>query len=127
MDDREVGTVLDWHDALNEGDVEHLVELSSDDIEVGGPRGPSRGVQVLREWVERANIRLEPRQVFRRGQTVVVEQDALWRSPDTGEVIGSEVVASVFVIQSGRVVSVHRHPDLATALNAAGLGEADRV
>lgn len=127
MGDREVATVLAWHGALNDGDVVRLVELSSADIEVGGPRGPSRGVQMLREWVERANIRLEPGQVYRRGQTVVVEQNAVWRTPDTGEVIGNEVVASVFAVQSGRVTSVHRHPDLATALDQADLGRTDRA
>jgi ketosteroid isomerase-like protein len=122
-----VTIVLDWHAALNEGDVERLVGLSSEDVEIGGPRGAARGSSVLREWVERANITLQPGRVFHRGETVVVEQDAAWRSPDAGDVIGSETAASVFVVRAGLVASVHRYPDLATALVEAGLGEGDWI
>ncbi len=94
----EVHVVEAWHAALNEGDVDRLVGLSHPDVEIGGPRGVGRGVQLLREWVDRANVRLDPRRVFRRGSTVVVEQAGQWRSAETGEVIGSQTVASVFAV-----------------------------
>ncbi|MGH2461934.1 MAG: nuclear transport factor 2 family protein [Chloroflexota bacterium] len=123
----DVAVVHAWHQAVNAGDLDRVVALSSDDIEVGGQRGANRGIQVLREWVGRAGIRLEPRRVFHRDQTVVVEQGAAWRAPETGEVAGQLTPASVFVVRDGRVTSVIRHPDLASALAAAGLGEADAV
>ena len=66
-----------------------MVELSDPDVEMGGPRGPARGAAVLREWVDRANVRLEPRRLFHRGDTVLVEQAAEWRSAESGEVIGN--------------------------------------
>lgn len=119
----EIKAVLKWHEALNDGDIERLVALSHPKVEVGGPRGSGRGAQLLREWVDRANIRLESRRVFHRADTVVVEQEAEWRSPETGEPIGGQTVASVFVVRDGLVVSVLRYDDLAVALRVADLDE----
>jgi ketosteroid isomerase-like protein len=115
--------VTDWHEALNSGDVERLVSLSHPDIEVGGPRGTGRGTQLLRQWVGRAGIRLDPRRVFHRADTVVVEQQAEWRAADTAEAIGSQTLASTFIVRDNRVVSVSRYSDLAEALSAADLDE----
>lgn len=123
----ETEVVAAWHGALNSGDAGRLVDLSHPDVELGGPRGPARGARVLREWVARANIQLEPRRVFRRAGVVVVEEDAAWRSADSGEVTGGRTVASVFVVRDGRVTSVVRHDDLVEALRAAGLDESDEV
>jgi ketosteroid isomerase-like protein len=81
------------------------------------------GAGLLREWVARANIRLEPRRVFHDGETVVVEGKTEWRSPETGEVIGTGTVGFVFVVRDGRVASIVRYDDLAGALSAAGLDE----
>jgi len=117
----EVRVVEEWHEALNAGDAERLVALSHPDVEVGGPRGTGRGTGLLREWVARANIGLEPRRVFQREETVVVEGVAEWRSSDSGEVIGAGTVGSVFVVRNKRVASIVRYDDLAGALEAAGL------
>ena len=91
---------------------------------MGGPRGTGRGAGLLREWVARANVRLQPRRVFQREETVVVEEEAEWRSPETGEVIGAGTVGSVFVVRGGRVASIVRYDGLAGALGAAGLEKA---
>jgi ketosteroid isomerase-like protein len=114
----EIQTVIAWHDALNDGDVERLVALSHPDVEVGGPRGSAHGAQILREWVDRANIRLEPGRAFGDAGTVVVEQGAEWKSAEPG---GVQTVASVFVVSDGIVTSVVRYPDLTSALRAANL------
>lgn len=116
-------TVAAWHEALNDGDVDRLVELSHPEIEVGGPRGTGHGVQLLREWVGRAGIQLDPRRIFHRAETVVVEQVARWRSAETGEVTEGQIVASAFVVNDGRISRVTRYPDLATALSAVDLDE----
>jgi ketosteroid isomerase-like protein len=123
----EVRVVEAWHAALNEGDVDRLAGLSHPDVEIGGPRGSGRGVQLLREWADRANVRLEPRHLFRRGETVVVEQVGQWRSAESGEVIGSQIVASVFVVSEGQVKSVARYDDLSEALNTAGLDSSEEI
>lgn len=119
----EIEAVLKWHEALNAGDVERLVALSDSEIEVGGPRGSGRGAQLLREWVGRANLRLESRRVFHRAVTVVVEQEAEWRSIETGEPTGGQTVASVFIVRDVVVASVLRYDSLADALRAAELDE----
>lgn len=123
----ETNTVVAWHEALNAGDVERLVNLSHPDVEVGGPRGTGRGAELLREWVDRANIQLVPRRFFGRAETIVVEQEAAWRSANTGEVTGGQTIASVFVVRGGRVASVVRRDDLTGALSEAGLGESDAI
>ena len=114
----EIQTVIAWHDALNDGDVERLVALSHPEVEVGGPRGSAHGAQILREWVDRANIRLEPGRTFHEANTVVVEEGAEWQSAGPRNV---QRVASVFVVNNGLVTSVVRYPDLKSALRAANL------
>ncbi len=123
----ELDTVRDWHEALNQGDADRLVRLSDPEVRVGGPRGSGAGSGLLREWVSRANVDLEPQRVFHRGETVVVEEAARWRSPDSGEVTGSATVATVFVVRDGLVSSVARHDDLAQALDAADLDESSEA
>lgn len=123
MNAPELRVVEAWHEALNTGEVDLLVELSHPEVEVGGPRGTGRGAQLLREWVDRANIRLEPRRIFHHADTVVVEQWAQWHSTDTGHVIGGQTVGSVFVVRDGQVKRVMRYPALADALDATNLDE----
>lgn len=123
MNAPELHVVEAWHEALNDGAVDRLVKLSHPEVEVGGPHGTGRGAQLLREWMKRANIHLEPRRIFHHGDTVVVEQRAQWRSIDTGRLIDSQTVSYVFVVHDGRVNRVVRYPDLADALSASGLDE----
>ena len=119
-----VEIVLAWHAALNESDAQRLLSLSTDDVEVGGPRGAGRGADLLRDWVARAGVHLEPRRIFCRGDIIVVEQSARWPSAD-GHPADPQVVASVFHVTDGRVSSVIRHPDLAAALIGAGVSISD--
>jgi hypothetical protein len=114
----EIQTVIAWHDALNSSDVERLLALSHPEVEVGGPRGSAHGAQVLREWVDRANIRLEPGRTFGGANMVVVEQGAEWQTADPGHL---QTVASVFVVNDNLVTSVVRYPALTSALRAANL------
>jgi hypothetical protein len=123
----EVLVVGAWHEALNDGDTDRLVALSHPDVEVGGPRGTGNGTRLLREWVDRANVRLEPRRIFHRADAVVVKQVAEWRSPDTGQVTGSQPVVSFFAVRDGLVARVLRYDDLADAMSAANLGELHEV
>jgi ketosteroid isomerase-like protein len=116
----EIQTIAAWHDALNDGDVERLVALSHPDVEIGGPRGTGHGAQIVREWIDRANVRLEPKRTFHEADTVVVEQGAQWQSTEPGD---RQTVASVFVVRDDLVTSVVRYPDLASALRAANLDE----
>jgi hypothetical protein len=119
-------TVRAWHDAVNRGDADWLVALSDDEIEVGGPRGTARGSAVLRDWLGRAGIRLEPRRWFASPTELVVEQVATWRSAD-GAVTEPEIIASSFTVEGGRVMRTVRYGSLEEALAAAGLTLQDEI
>jgi ketosteroid isomerase-like protein len=116
----EIEVVMAWHAALNAGDVEQLVSLSTPDVELGGPRGSGRGADLLSDWVSRAGVRLEPRQ-FIRGDgdgALIVEQAAVWQA-ENGELTQPRTVASLFRVRRGRVASVIRYPDVGSAQAAA--------
>lgn len=122
-----VDIVRAWHEALNQGDIERLVALSSSDVEVGGARGSGRGTEMLRQWFDRASIHIEPGQLYNRGETVVVEQTATWPAPESTAVTEPLSVASIFTVRHGHVTSVVRCSNLASALEAAGMAGADPV
>ncbi len=119
-----IRTVRAWHEALNGGDAERLVELSDPEVEVDGPRGSGRGSTLLREWVERAGIHIQPERFFHDAEKVVVEQRAQWRNAETEEATSSQTVASVFVVRDGKVASVLRYDTLPNALDVAGIDRA---
>ena len=117
----EIATVLAWHDALNAGDGEGLVDVSSDDVELGGPDGSTQGLAGLRAWAADSALPLQVGRVFVDDGVVVVSEQA---------VRGGEravPTATAFRVVDGRVVSVFRHDDLDAALAATGLGADDEV
>ena len=114
----EVETVLAWHTALNAGDTYRLIALSTDDIEVGGPRGAGHGAELLRDWVARARIQLEPVRWQSEAGLVAVEQTARWQAPD-GTRTEPQVVASIFRVADGKVTSVLRFGSMSEALEFA--------
>lgn len=121
-----VEVVRIWHDALNEGDVERLLARVTDDVEVSGGRGTSRGAAVVRDWVGRAGIQLMPVQWFARGDQVVVEEEAARTDLATGVVSEPALVATAFQVVADRVARIARFDDVGAALNAAGLAASDR-
>ena len=123
----ELDAVLARHAALNAGDAEGVASHSHPEVDVGGPRGSARGRQVLKDWVARANVRLEPLRSFRRGRTVVVEEAATWRDARTGETTGVATVATMFVLDGGLVAGISCHDDLEDALRSAGLDGSDEI
>ena len=127
MTGHELETVLAWHEALNAGDAERVASLSHREVEIGGPRGSARGRQVLKDWVGRANVRLEPLRSSQRGETVVVEEAASWRDAQTGETTGAATVATVFQLDGGLVAGIFRYDGLEDALRRAGLDGSDEI
>jgi hypothetical protein len=122
----QVETVRAWHEAVNRGDADAVVELSDDDIEVGGPRGSTRGSVVLRDWLTRAGIQLEPRRWYASPSELVVEQVATWQSAD-GTVTDPQTIASSFAVENGLVKRTVRYGSLAEALAATGLTLRDEL
>lgn len=122
---QDVATVERWHALLNAGDVDGMLALVHPDVAIGGPRGTSRGRQVVREWFGRAGVRLTPARYFGRDSIVVVEEEGVWQV--SGGAADRRVVWSLFAVHDGMVTRIQRFDSLATALAAAGLDEADEV
>ena len=110
----EIATVLAWHDAANTRDLDTLVELSTGDIEIGDAHGAFQGHEALCEWVTSTGFTAEPGRMYVHDGVVVVEQR-----------VESQTVASAFRVVHDKVTSVFRHHDLASALAATELTEAD--
>jgi hypothetical protein len=121
-----VTVVGEWQDAANRRDADRLVELSHPDVEVVGPRGAGHGSNLLRDWVGRAGLQVEPHRVYAAGSTVVVEQDAVWHDRE-GHPTGSARIASIFTVEHGLVTRFARHDSLGDALALTGLTSANEV
>lgn len=114
-----MATVLAWHDALNAGDTDTLLELSSPDIEIGDADGAGQGHAALRDWTRSVDGRIEPGRMYIRDGVVVVEQQIISVTGESGS------AASAFRVVHDHVTSVFRHDDLAAAMAATGLTEED--
>lgn len=123
MTTSEIATVLAWHDALNAGDVETLVALSSDDIDIGDAHGAAQGHAALRRWAESLTTTAELGRMYVYDGVVVVEQ----KISDRNDPTAVTTAASAFRVVRDHVTSVFRHEDLASALAATDLTEADAV
>lgn len=113
MTTSEIATVLAWHDALNEADIETLVALSSDDIDIGEAHGAAQGHEALRRWAASGGSKTELGHMYVHDGVVVVEQQ------------GAGALA--FRVVHDHVTSVFGHQDLESALAATDLTEADLV
>jgi len=122
-----ISVVQAFHDNLNDRNVRDLLALAADNVRIGGPRGSGEGKHLLEEWVGRANITMTPVRWFRADETVVVEQQAVWRDPETGAETGSQVVASVFTVEDGRITGIARYGFLGEAVNSASMDESDEI
>jgi hypothetical protein len=116
-----------WQEAASKLDIERLVALSDSNIEIVGPRGSGYGHQLLRDWIARAGLSMTSIRAFVRGSNVVIEQQAVWRSVETGEKLSESLIASQFRVQDNHVDQFARYDNLETALKQAGLSLADEV
>lgn len=115
MSTSEIATVLAWHDALNERNIGTLLQLSSDDIEIGSATGAAQGLNALQEWASTVHGAVTVGRLYVHDGVVVAEQTF-----DNGA-----VGASAFRVVHDRVTSVFGHPDLESALRATDLTEDD--
>ena len=98
-----------------------MLALSSDDVEVGDARGAAQGHAALRDWVTGPPGHAEVGKMFVHEGVVVVEQ----KIGGPGE--SGSTIASAFRVVHDHVTSVFRHDDLAAALAATELTNADLV
>ena len=119
MSTSEIATVLAWHDALSGADLDTLGSLSSDDIEIGDAHGAAQGHAALRAWAQRTDANIEVGAIYYRDGVVVVEESI---TPTSGQ---TSTAASVFRVVDDHVTAVFRHDDLAAALAATEMTDAD--
>jgi hypothetical protein len=110
------GPIAAFHEAVNAADAERAAALATDDVEVGGPRGAGRGVDLLRDWVRASGIRLDPLAAHPAPDgAFVVAQHARWPGDDT-----THEIATLFRLSpDGRLAAVIRFDTLDAALAAA--------
>lgn len=121
-------TVQAWHDAVNAGDVERAVALCAGDVAVRGPQGTGHGHELMRAWLRRSGIRLEPQQPLRAVDgRVFVHEKAQWTTTEqappkapTDHPVDTWVV---FTAADGLVTSVGRYETEDDALGAVAVGD----
>jgi hypothetical protein len=100
-----------WHDAVNAGDVEAAVACCSEDVAVQGPRGVGHGHDLVRGWLQRSGIRLEPQEdLVERDGRFVVREVARWttsNAPDGAPLEPTETWC-VFHVGDDKVTSIAR-------------------
>jgi ketosteroid isomerase-like protein len=121
MSTSEIATVLAWHDALSNSDIDTLVSLSSDDIEIGDAGGAAQGHAALRDWAQQTDANIEVGDIYYRDGVVVVAERITSKS-DPDDVTDT---ASAFRVVHDHVTSAFRHDDLASALAATELLDED--
>jgi hypothetical protein len=122
----ELAVVELWLSAVNDEDAAGVEELTSEQVEIVGPRGQGLVArEVLGEWLARAGFQSQALRWFCGGDgRVVVEQRGEWHDVSSGEVQGQRVLGSQFLVRHGRVVRYVRHDSgVLDALAAAGLDE----
>jgi len=108
----DMATVLQRrHASVNAGDIDAAAGLCSEDVAVVGPRGTGHGRDLVRAWLVRSGIRLEPQEDFNeRDGRVVVRETARWTTatdPD-GAPIEPATTWCVFTVDQGLVSSIAR-------------------
>jgi len=64
--------------------------------------------------------------VFGRGETIVVEQRAVWRDAD-GNITSEREIATFFVVRDGKVARLVRYDSVEEALQATALDKGDLI
>jgi hypothetical protein len=121
-----IDVVRQWHEALNAGNVERLLERVTPDVDIAGPRGSARGADQVKAWAGRAGIKMVPTEWYAAGDQVVVQEETTWTQRD-GPLSEPTLIATAFQVTGDRVSRIARYSDIGAALNAIGLTASDAV
>ncbi len=109
-----VEVLSSWHAAVNAGDLEAAVRCCATEVAIEGPRDVGHGPDLVRAWLVRSGIRLEPQHdLIEHGGRFVVRELARWTTataPD-GAPVEPTVTWCVFTVADGRVSSIARYAD----------------
>jgi ketosteroid isomerase-like protein len=116
-------TVSAWHEAVNAKDIEAAVDLCAPDVAVTGPKGTGHGQDLMRAWLQRSGIRLEPQHPLEeRGGRILVHERAQWSTtadaPAQAPTSAPVDTWVVFRAAGGQVTEVARHETEEDALRS---------
>ena len=95
-----------WHEAVNAADLDAVAALCTEDVAVRGPRGVGHGRQLVRDWLTRSGIRLEPLEpLVEQDGRFVLRERARWTTV-AGEPVDTWCV---FQVRDGLVSSIARY------------------
>jgi len=123
----QIQLIQSWHNAVNNKSLPALQMLVIKDVEIGGPRGTTQGIDALMEWVSSANVKLHPQRFFAKNDIILVEQLGQWHSKDSNKILSELHVYTIFIIKEQRITSILRYDDKEMAFEKAGLTEEDEV
>jgi hypothetical protein len=124
-----LGVVNDWLGAVNAADAARLVALTTERVEIVGPRGAGPADrELLADWLTRSGFSARSLRWFcGTDGSVVVEQEASWRDGAQGVRLASQFLVDAHPV-APRVTRYVRHDGgLEPALAAAGLTVDDEV
>jgi ketosteroid isomerase-like protein len=101
----------EWHDAVNAGDVDAAVACCTEDVAIVGPRGIGHGHDLVRGWLTRSGIRLEPQEpLVEADGRFVVREVARWTTAGAPQGAPLEPTETwcVFTVSGGKVASIAR-------------------
>lgn len=115
-----VETVAAWHEAVNAGDIEGAIACCHPEVAVGGPRGTGHGHDLMRGWLTRSGIRLEPQHDLAESEpgVLLVEELARWTADNVPFPAPSEPTTTwcIFRVEYECLVSVERYEERPTDL-----------
>lgn len=120
MSTSEIATVLAWHDALNDHDVDTLLSLCTDDVDLGGADASLQGKPAVQRWAEGLGATLTVGRTYYRDGIVVAEAELT-----TPVESGAKTVATAFRVVHDRIATIFRHDTLAEALEQTAMNESD--
>ena len=100
-----------WHESVNAGDIDRAVAYCDDDVAVQGPRGVGHGHDLVRGWLTRSGIRLEPQDdLIEKDGRFVVREVARWTTADAPDGAPLEPTETwcVFNVAGGKLTSIAR-------------------
>lgn len=126
-DNEMIATADQWIEYCNDQDIEGLAGITSEELEVHGPKGTATIDKTgFKEWMERANLKLETFEYYARDNKVVMGQHGIWLDTD-GTVKGEQDVYTVLVFDREKVSALGRFDDKEQAFDVTGLEEGDRI
>lgn len=112
-----IDVVKAWHTAVNDRDIEAALSCCHPDVIVGGPRGDGVGHDLMRAWLERSGIGLEPQEeLTEQDGRIVVHELAQWRTTENAPAAAPTQAPAetwvVFEVTDAAISAVRRYETL---------------